>query len=191
MLTGNTAPGAESITRELVWRAERWPGLEHTALRVTEHGVSVDGALVAVEHEQPLRVRYQLECDSSWRPLRVMVDVFGQRTLSLVRDENRWFDGDGKERPDLSGCLDVDIALTPFTNTIPIRRLALDPGQSADLDVVYVVPGPAVETRPQRQRYIRIDDGFRYESGSFQADLRVDTDGIVTEYPGLWTLISG
>jgi hypothetical protein len=45
-----------------------------------------------------------------------------------------------------------------------------------------------VDVGPQRQRYTRTGDGYRYESGSFRADLGVDSDGIVTDYPGLWTL---
>ena len=27
---------------------------------------------------------------------------------------------------------------------------------------------------------------YRYESGSFQADIRVDAEGLVVDYPGLW-----
>ena len=52
---------------------------------------------------------------------------------------------------------------------------------------------PSLEVHPARQRYTllaRDDDRskaqFRYESGSFSSDLRVDRDGFVTDYPGLW-----
>ena len=176
------------MNRELVWTAQKWQGVEHATLRVTDTGLIVDSALIAVPDEQPIRLRYGLECESSWSPLRVTVDVYGRPPVSLAREGDRWFDGDGRERRDLAGCLDVDIALTPLTNTIPIRRLALDPGESADLDVVYIHPGRTVDVSAQRQRYTRTGDGFRYQSGSFRADLRVNADGIVTEYPGLWTL---
>lgn len=176
-------------SRQLVWTAEQWPSLEHTILGVADSRITADGTIIAVVDEQPIRLDYRLDCDPSWRPLSVTVDVYGQPAVSLAREGDRWFDGDGRERPDLAGCLDVDIALTPFTNTIPIRRLALDHGASADLDVVYIHPGPTVDVSAQHQRYTRISTGYRYESGSFRADLRVDDDGIVTEYPGLWTLV--
>lgn len=177
-------------TRQLVWTAQRWPSLEHTILRIADGSITVDGAIIAIVDDNPIRLRYLVECDPSWRPLRVTVDVYGQFAVSLSREGDRWFDGDGRERPDLAGCLDVDIALTPLTNTIPIRRLALDHGGSAELDVVYIHPGRTVDVSPQRQRYTRTSIGYRYESGSFQADLLVDAEGIVTDYPGLWKLMS-
>ena len=34
--------------------------------------------------------------------------------------------------------IDVDISATPFTNTLPIRRLGLQPGEFAELDVAFV-----------------------------------------------------
>ncbi len=164
--------------------------MEHTVLRRADGPVTADGAIIAIVDDNPIRLRYLVECDPSWRPLSVTVDVYGLPTVALTREDDRWFDGDGHERPDLAGCLDVDIALTPLTNTIPIRRLELSERESADLDVVYIHPGPTVDVSPQRQRYTRTSTGYRYESGSFQADLLVDADGIVTDYPGLWTLAS-
>ena len=31
---------------------------------------------------------------------------------------------------------------------------------------------------------------FRYEAGSFRADLRVDSRGLVQDYPGFWEVLS-
>ncbi|HEX6336954.1 MAG TPA: putative glycolipid-binding domain-containing protein [Jiangellaceae bacterium] len=178
------------MRRELVWTAERWRGIEYTSLDVTGDRVTADGAIIAVVDGRPIRLRHHVECDASWRPVRVTVDVHGRPAVSLRREGDGWYDLDGRERPDLAGCLDVDIALTPLTNTIPIRRLALDIGESRDIDVVYIDPSSGLDIRPQRQRYTRTGDGYRYASGSFQADLAVDADGIVVDYPGLWTLVS-
>ncbi len=87
----------------------------------------------------------------------------------------------------------MDISTTPFTNTLPIRRLDLDPGESQEIRVAYVdVPGMAV--RPERQRYACLERHtgggvYRYESldgNRFTADLTVDADGLVLDYPGLF-----
>jgi uncharacterized protein len=87
----------------------------------------------------------------------------------------------------------VDISVTPFTNTLPIRRLRLGPGGSADLEVAYVdVPGMQVE--PTRQRYTCLQSGehgglYQYEDKGlfhgFTADLPVDAGGLGLDYPGL------
>ena len=88
----------------------------------------------------------------------------------------------------------MDISVTPFTNTLPIRRLRLGPGGSADLEVAYVdVPGMQVE--PTRQRYTCLQSGehgglYRYEDKGlfhgFTADLPVDAGGLGLDYPGLF-----
>lgn len=83
----------------------------------------------------------------------------------------------------------MDISVTPFTNTIPIRRLALGPRESTDLAVSYVdVFGMRVKRA--RQRYTCLEHGteggkFRYEAleSGFVADLRVDADRLVFDYP--------
>jgi hypothetical protein len=179
-----------ALNRTLIWKARKWPGIEHTDVRVDAEGVSADGAIIALVDGEPVRLQYQLECDPSWRPVRVSVALHGRPAVSLRRSGDRWYDGDDRERPDLAGCLDVDIALTPLTNTIPIRRLALEVGDSADIDVVYIHPVTTVDISAKRQRYTRTQSGFTYESGSFRADLLVDPDGFVIDYPGLWSLTS-
>ncbi|HEX5502042.1 MAG TPA: putative glycolipid-binding domain-containing protein, partial [Thermomicrobiales bacterium] len=103
-----------------------------------------------------------------------------------------WTAADGATPPDLAGCLDVDIRVTPFTNTLPIRRLGLRPGESAELAVAYLAL-PALAVTRERQRYTCLAAGpdgglYRYESlpGGFRADLSVDADGLVLDYPGLF-----
>ena len=92
----------------------------------------------------------------------------------------------------LKGCEYVDIAETPFTNTLPIRRLDLAPGGSADISVAYF-DGAELQPWPEPQRYTRLEEGdgggvYRFLSldGGFTADLPVDSDGLVLDYPGLF-----
>jgi hypothetical protein len=87
---------------------------------------------------------------------------------------------------------DVDISETPFTNTLPIRRLGLAPGESADNCVVYF-DGNELQPWPEPQRYTCLERNaqgglYRFLSldGGFTADLSVDADGLVVDYPGLF-----
>jgi hypothetical protein len=110
----------------------------------------------------------------------------------LADGEGNWTTRSGESVPGLEGCVDVDISATPFTNTLPIQRLRLAPGESADLSVAYV---DIEEMRAWRdeQRYTRVkknseDALYKYESldSGFTADLPVDTDSLVLDYPGLF-----
>jgi hypothetical protein len=72
----------------------------------------------------------------------------------------RWGEVNGAHRVDLDGGIDVSLAITPFTHTIPIRRLALAVGQDAptvlleiDVETLGVVPVAASYRRLGEHRY--------------------------------------
>jgi hypothetical protein len=52
---------------------------------------------------------------------------------------------------DLNGAIDIDLSISPFTNTLPIRRMDLAPGNSADIVAAYIrVPELTATRDPQR-----------------------------------------
>jgi uncharacterized protein len=113
--------------------------------------------------------------------------------IELLADgEGRWKRRGGEPVPELDGCIDVDISATPFTNTLPIRRLGLHPGESADVDVAYVrLPEPLVGAESQLYGCLeaRADGGiYRLEAlpSGFTAELPVEAEGLVIDYPGLF-----
>jgi hypothetical protein len=56
----------------------------------------------------------------------------------------------------------VDLSITPLTNTLPIRRLKLGVGESAEIATAYVAI-PDMEASLDRQRYTRVAfDRYRY-----------------------------
>jgi uncharacterized protein len=98
---------------------------------------------------------------------------------------------DGEPAPDLDGCLDVDLEASVFTNALPVHRLRLAVGASADAPAAYVrVPEPQIERL--EQRYERLtDDGERsrydYAAPAFAfGDVLVyDASGLILDYPGI------
>jgi hypothetical protein len=115
------------------------------------------------------------------------------RGIELRRDERGEWWREGQRVADLDGVLDVDLGFTPSTNTLPIRRLALEIGASADVDAAWVrFPGLELECLPQR--YTRLAAmRYRYESagGAFVADLEVDVNGLVVRYGEHWERLAG
>jgi hypothetical protein len=90
--------------------------------------------------------------------------------------------------PALTGCQDLDLWPTPFTNTLAIRRLGLALQERRVIRVVYVA-APALTVTVMEQAYTRLGERrYRYESvaSGYQADLAVDAEGVVLEYPGLF-----
>ena len=186
------------MRREVVWSAWSGPGSEHLLLRVGDDGVVADGLVVGAAEGRTLRARYEVRCDRLWRARAVRVSTPGPEPSSaplvdlLADGEGNWTTREGEPLPGLKGCVDADVSATPFTNTLPVRRLGLLPGESAELSVAYVDVGE-MGVRAEGQRYTCLERDargglYRYESldGGFAADLPVDADGLVLDYPGLF-----
>lgn len=149
-----------------------------------------DGLVIGVAEDGPFRARYRVRCDAAWRVREVTVDPLdGRAPLQLRADgAGAWTDGAGAALPDFAGCIDIDLAVSPFTNTLPIRRLGLAVGESRDLTMAYIWV-PELTVTPDPQRYTRLAaDRFRFDSrdSDFTAELPLDRDGLVLDYPGLF-----
>lgn len=182
------------MIREVMWSAWEEPGLEHLRLVVRDSGVIADGLVVGVADGRPFRLAYEVRCDAYWRVRATRVGVPGEHPkVELLSDgEGNWTGPDGQPVLYLDGCEYVDVSVTPFTNTLPIRRLDLAPGESAEIAVAYF-EGTELQPWPEPQRYscLEKDNGgglYRFESldGGFSAELPVDADGLVLDYPGLF-----
>jgi hypothetical protein len=93
--------------------------------------------------------------------------------------------------PQFNGCIDVDLGISPSTNTLPIRRLNLAIGQPEDVVAAWV-RFPDLSLEPLPQRYTRVsDDRYKYESGSgFQTEMTVDESGLVIVYEKGWERVA-
>jgi len=182
--------------RDYIWQRLDEPGSEHLRLWPSADGsgdLQVDSQVVTVAEGKVLRVSYRMVIAADWRvrSLRIASEQPDGSAIGLVLQTDgagNWTDGSGTPLDELQGCLDVDIAVTPFTNTLPIRRLRLVPGHTETIRVVYV-PVPSLDVSPWEQRYTALEDGrVRYESvqSGFSRELEVDTSGLVMSYPGLF-----
>jgi hypothetical protein len=175
----------------LMFRSIKWPGTEHLRLRSDSEDIDVDSVVVAFD-ERPLRLAYGIRCTAGWatRGLDITEASSGLDLHFRADGAGHWTDGDGIALSQLDGCIDVDIAATPFTNTLPIRRLSWEVGEQRNLRMLYFVV-PELLFRPADQRYTCLARDaagatFRYESEGFETDIRADSDGFVIDYPGIW-----
>jgi hypothetical protein len=208
--TGNVGR-VPTLPKSLLWERVDVAGAEHVVLD-DRRGLLARGTALAVD-PIPYTCRYELVVDQAWQSNRLEVSVEGGgwlRTLRLERAAGRWRastgeQGDldaalaaagrrpaglpGTEEPDrLQPALDVDLGGSPLTNTLPIRRLGLrDATPDAERPVVVAwVLLPGLQVVPSEQSYTPLGGNkIRFRSGTFTADLTVDADGYVTNYPGL------
>jgi uncharacterized protein len=180
------------------WRAEA------AQVELRPDGFDVTGVQLGTG---PVRYRldYVLRTAAGWVTRSLAVTAQGEgwrRTLGLRRDpRGRWTcsasaTGDvdlpvpGGDTADLDDALDCDVGLSPLSNSMPILRHRLHEDSGAvDATMAWVsVPALTVHRSRQRYEHLRRTPGgavVRFASGDFTADLVVDADGFVVDYPQL------
>jgi uncharacterized protein len=173
----------------ILWRDVETGALDRCRLEAGPDGLRLSGTVLTPEHGTPLDVRYRVDADPDGLTRRVELELDGgtTRRVLLADGTGTWRWEGGPELAEVAGALDVDLTVTPATNTLPVRRLAgLAVGQAADLRMAWV-QFPDLDVLPSAQRYQRLaPDRWRFSTGDFRADLLVDPDGLVLDYAGLF-----
>lgn len=189
------------------WRGVDDPSRVETAVvRFGEDCLSAHGGSVARDYA----TAWHLRVGAGWVTEELAVSSFGddwKRSLVLSRDSSGYWSIDadqlgevdlpapGLQDPSiLLGAIDCDLGLCPLTNIMPIRRLGLLSRQVMPTPLVMAwVDVPSLRVLRSEQLYGSgsNNDGslrsVRYTSRSrdFDAELTVDDDGMVIDYPTL------
>jgi uncharacterized protein len=137
-------------------------------------------------------LKYTLTCEPSWKVRNLNLElVETKEKIKLESDGHGNWSNDSGIIEKLHGTIDIDISATPFTNTLPIRRLKLRKKQSAEILVVYITI-PELSISADRQRYTRLSKStflFEQVDNNFTRRIEVDKGGLVVTYPGLFKRI--
>ena len=188
-----------------------WSGLDSWRAEVANLEVSADrlvatGTQIGVD---PIayRLDYSLDAGPAFITQVLTVEASGEgwgRQLRLVRHADGSWTCDTTERGDaplppaggdveaVRGALDCDLARSPLTNLMPVRRHRLHerPGEVDFLMAWVSVPDLGVRPSEQRYEHVRRDGDeavVRYvgRHRDFVGDLVFDRDGVVDLYPDL------
>ncbi|KPV55833.1 hypothetical protein QJ48_31095 [Paenibacillus sp. A3] len=181
------------LPADIVWRSSTGIGYEHLKVREENNQILIDSIVIGSQPNNDIfRIKYDIVLDQSWVTRAVTIRYLGEdQGLRLSSDgKGIWKDEQGQIIPELSGCIDIDILCTPFTNTLPINRLSYEPSQQQEIQVVYI-SAAELNYRPVKQNYTLLENGkdssvFRYQSGNFTENITVDSSGIVLVYPNLF-----
>jgi hypothetical protein len=180
--------------RSVLWQRLDLPGGDYCTLWRTGDGWRLSGVAVAAFDGVPLRADYTVDCDAECRTREATLLVAsegGERRLDLRADASGGWSLNGDPVPTVHGYPDVDLNVTPATNTLPIRRLNLPVGASAEVVAAWV-RFPELTVEPLWQRYTRLtEDRYGYESdGHFTTEFVVDDLGLLIDYETGWWRVS-
>jgi hypothetical protein len=173
-----------------MWRRLDQPG--HEAARLVYHAPFWQlGGTAVFLLDRPARLEYQIVCDAAWRTLHGRVTGWygpDPVKVELYTDNARRWTINGQPAPVVAGCVDLDLSFSPATNAIPIRRLALNQGERAEVRSAWL-KFPELGLEPLVQTYARTGEStYHYESsgGEFVTEIEVDAAGFAVRYPPLW-----
>ena len=175
----------------LLWRRLDAPGHDACRLDRSDAAWQVDGAAVFRHSDGRIaQLHYRVRCDRQWHTQWGTVRGWLGDTaidLSVAHGAKGWTLNE-QPVPDLSHCVDLDLGFTPATNLLQLRRLNLADGESAAAPAAWLDIGDG-SLGLLEQQYQRVAAGrYAYAAPRFdyRAELAVDEDGFIHDYPGLW-----
>jgi len=179
------------MQKNILWTGIEYRSLENCILTITDKGSEISSSIIGAYANELYKIDYQIRTNQYWETNFFEIKSQLNNTIEIIS-----FQKEGKEswyvngQPDgkFNGCIDIDISLTPFTNTLPINRLKLSEKEAVQIEVLYVdVLGRKI--MPVQQKYSRLSQtDFKFENvpNDFESVITVDDLGLVVEYPGLF-----
>lgn len=199
------SPVAEAH-RAVAWVKGEPFGVEFAEIDIGEEQMSARGVAIGTA-PLPYRLDYELETQTGFATARLRatcrgegwrreVDLRGDAdgVWSVAAEEEGHVDlpPAGGDTARLAGALDCDLGLSPVTNMMPILRHGLLHGGGPIEFTMAWVAVPALAVQPDGQRYRHLRSAadhhvIRFEAidGSFGADITVDADAVVIDYPAI------
>lgn len=175
----------------LLWTGREYYSLENCLVNTTDSGSDINSVIIGEYQGKIYKVEYQIKTNADWET--VFVELHSRHSN---QQQHLIFEGDGKgnwiangrQADEFKNCIDVDIPLTPFTNTLPIKRLRLMKDSAQEVQVIYL-DLLEQQIKAVRQKYIRLSSTtYHYENvpNDFEAAIQVDDHGFVVDYPSLF-----
>lgn len=175
----------------ILWTGREYYSLENCQVNEQENGAEITSTIIGSYEGKLYKVEYHIRTNAHWQTVLLeLTSHVNNKPLTIKLEGNgkgNWT-YNGKEAEQFRNCIDVDIAVTPFTNTLPIRRLQPEQDQPQEIQVIYCDLLNQV-IKPVRQKYTRLSNNeYHYENipNDFEATIKVDDSGLVIDYPGLF-----
>jgi uncharacterized protein len=197
--------GVDGKSRFVVWSGRDAWNAEAAQVAFDRDGLSATGVQLGAA-PAPYRIDYRLQTEGSFVTRELELTAKGEgwtRHLLLRHDGSGRWDAAAEQEgrvpgaaaegglPDLAEALDCDLENSPLTNTMPVLRHALQREGAHDFLMAWVsVPSLRLHASRQRYEHVRRDEAgsvVRFVSldGDFSAELELDADGLVVDYPQL------
>lgn len=179
----------------ILWSGREYDSLENCLVSSTEGGFIITSTIIGHYENKIYKVDYCIKTNRNWETIFFEIKSRHSNQRQFIKFEGdgrgNWT-SEGKEATGFKGCIDIDIPLSPFTNSLPINRLNLTQNQTQEIQVIYL-DLLAQEIKPVKQKYVRLSAlQYHYENipNDFEAIIEVDESGLVVDYPLLFVRVA-
>jgi hypothetical protein len=202
------AATASPVQRLVAWTKPDPIGAEVASVNLERDQLSAVGTAIGCDPE-PYRLDYVLTTGTDFVTRLVRVSAAGEgwsRSLQLRHDgRGNWsaetsqtgiasLPDPGGDVTQFTGALDSDLELSPLFNSMPIlRHRLIEAGSWADDFMMVWISVPDLQLHVSPQRYTHVREAGETpavvlfesvgEGEDFRAEVQVDRDGLVIDYP--------
>lgn len=179
----------------IMWKGIYYRSLEYCEINSSDKAVEVTATILGIHESTPYKVDYNIKAKPNWELVSCRIaSQLGEAADIQTFHRSRSGSWTRNKQPveGAEGCTDIDISVSPLTNSFPINRLDLQVDQDREIKVLYIdILNQAI--KPATQRYTKLSEfEYHYQNvpNDFEAVITVDQLGLVKEYPGLFTQLN-
>jgi hypothetical protein len=180
------------MIKELQWKGMENLTYEHCTVLFTPGTIMVQSKIEGPVNNVHTIIEYVLQLDTRWNIRSLQVSSNSAQTIQFTQNkQGEWADASRRVQHVLDGCTAIDMSLTPFTNTLPIKQHCFKNGESREFQILYIDLS-LFEVKPVQQRYTYLGhDRFRYEGldTGYKNEITFTREGFVQSYPNLFELV--
>jgi uncharacterized protein len=175
----------------ILWTGREYYSLENCLVNFKPENIEINSTIIGYYQNTIYLAKYLIKTTKDWETFFVDIKYRinnKENTIRLEKDfAGNWLSGDDKDDR-LKDCIDVDISITPFTNTLPINRLKLSKDAEQKIKVVYInILEEEINSVEQSYQCLSATK-YLYKNvpNNFEAEITVDESGFVIDYPLLF-----
>jgi hypothetical protein len=179
------------MQQNIIWKGQLYNSIENCLVRMSNRKIVATSTVIGYFQNTIFKLEYRIETSRNWETLLVEIQTqFQNRNENIVfksKGKGKWTKN-GKPVNDFDNCIDIDISLSPFTNSLPVNRLKLANNEAKEINVLYFDILDQ-QVKAVKQKYRRLSETeYKYQNipNDFEAVIVVDELGIVLQYPGLF-----
>lgn len=182
---------SHSTIAQILWTGWENQSVEFCNLVKKPTDIEVNGSIISSYSGEFCKVEYSIFLNPDWTVSAFTLEAqFSQEPVNWYLNAEKghgWTIAHHDAEP-FKDCIDIDISFTPFTNSLPVNRLHMKEGDTADIQVLYIDIMER-KLKPVNQRYTRLPAlQYKFENvpNDFEAVLELDENGLVVNYPDLY-----